>query len=152
MTSHQRAHDPNRPFTMLVRVIYTTSSFQRLSERCEGARSAAWFNNLLNGDDPWVVSPPPKKTWAALSKGLGLEEAVIRMCVAQEWFGIHGQPVEDPKPKPEANELEHLLPADRKLVLELIRRLVDVRAAEDAVVIAGLQEAIDSAPEISRTI
>ena len=78
-----------RPFTDALNALRSRGyRFQDLSVRSDEARSTAWFNNLVNSDDPWAVAPPSDRTWPGLAQLLGITEAHLRELIAAEWFGV----------------------------------------------------------------
>jgi len=76
-----RSH--GRPFTESINALRSKGyRFQDLSVRSDEARSTAWFNNLVNSEDPWAVAPPSDRTWQGLARLLGITEQHLRELVA----------------------------------------------------------------------
>jgi hypothetical protein len=112
-----------RPFTALVQVLRGAGyRYQDLSERSYGARSTAWFNNLVNSDDPWRVAPPPRATWAGLAHLFDVDEGHVQELVAQEWFSIRRSNVTNAV-LGMASAINALEPDDLELLKQIARRL-----------------------------
>lgn len=77
-----------RPFTALVEGLRKSGfRYQDLVTRSGEARSSAWFNNLVNGSTPWVVSPPAPDTWPRLAYLFDIAPNHLQSLIAEEWFG-----------------------------------------------------------------
>ncbi len=112
-----------RPFTEAVNALRAKGyRFQDLSVRSDEARSTAWFNNLVNSNDPWAVAPPSDRTWPGLAGLLGITEQHLRELVAAEWFDVTATPTSH-STRAIADLLADLPPRDIELVTAVARRL-----------------------------
>jgi len=112
-----------RPFTESINALRSKGyRFQDLSVRSDEARSTAWFNNLVNSEDPWAVAPPSDRTWQGLARLLGITEQHLRELVAAEWFGVKASATPD-STRAIADLLKDLPPRDVELVTAIARRL-----------------------------
>lgn len=80
-----------RPFTDLINALRRDGyRYQDLVNKSGEARSSAWFNNLVNSNDPWVVSPPAPSTWSGLATLCGVSVDHLKVAIAEEWFAAQG--------------------------------------------------------------
>ena len=78
----------SRPFTALINALRRDGHrYQDLVNKSNEARSSAWFNNLVNGSDPWAVSPPAPAAWPGLAALFGVSVDHLKAAIAEEWFG-----------------------------------------------------------------
>lgn len=111
-----------QPFTRRVRALRSDGlRFQDLVEGSRGARSSAWFNNLVNRGAS-AVSPPPADTWTGLAALFGTDTAHVREMIAEEWFGVRAHDVPD-RVRGIAAAVVALSDDDFDLVATLVRRL-----------------------------
>lgn len=112
-----------RPFTDALNTLRNKGyRFQDLSARSDEARSTAWFNNLVNSDDPWAVAPPSDRTWPGLAQLLSITEAHVRELITAEWFGVKVSVVPDDT-RAFVDLATDLPQGDVKLLTAIARRL-----------------------------
>lgn len=113
-----------RPFTALVEGLRKSGfRYQDLVTGSGEARSSAWFNNLVNGSTPWVVSPPAPDTWPRLAALFNIEPDHLQSLIAEEWFG------------PSVGELT----TSQRALLDKVKRLSD----EDLALLGQIAKRLD---------
>jgi hypothetical protein len=82
----------SRPFTDRVNYLRLERKYryQDLVTRSDEARSSAWFNNLCNSSNPWVVGPPTLDAIPGLARLFEVSEARVSAMIAEEWYGVGG--------------------------------------------------------------
>jgi hypothetical protein len=93
-----------------------------LARECDEVRSTAWFNKLVNGSTPWVVSPPSDDTIDGFVRLLGGTADDVRAWIAEEWYGVVPSEL-SARVRGLAARVDALSPQDFRLLDALLTRL-----------------------------
>ena len=136
-----------RPFSALVEGLRKSGfRYQDLVTRSGEARSSAWFNNLVNGSTPWVVSPPAPDTWPRLAALFNIEPDHLQSLIAEEWFGPSTGELTTSQ-RVILDKVKHLGDEDLELLGHIAKRLRQpVRTLDDH--LNGLARSLDDADDL----
>jgi transcriptional regulator with XRE-family HTH domain len=93
-----------------------------LARESDEVRSTAWFNKLVNGTSPWVVSPPSNDTLDGFAELLNATVDDVRAWIAEEWYGVVPSEL-SARVRGLATRVDALSPQDYRLVDALLDRL-----------------------------